>query len=146
YVPLAAICGAALPYAEWWRILERFHRHIKKFRKLSGKHVIVRSPAELGDVVNIEELVQSCDAVIPEFSQKFGFRLKRKVVVFLFASYADIERVLAQPVGGFAMTGGDAMVLAPDVVGSLKEVFRHELTHLFSRHWNRSQLPFNHEG
>ena len=44
------------------------------------------------------------------------------------------------------MTGGEAMILAPDGVGSLNEVFRHELTHLFSWYWNRAQLPFNHEG
>ncbi len=146
YIPLAATCGAALPYAEWWRILQRFRRHIRRFKKSTGKQVVIRWSPELAGKVDIEELVQLCDASILEFSQKFGFRPKRKVVVFLFATYTDIERVMANPAGGFAMTGGEAMILAPDGVGSLNEVFRHELTHLYSWYWNRAQLPFNHEG
>src|SRR5260370_32993654 len=95
---------------------------------------------------NKEDLLQSGGAAITEFSQKFGFRLKRRVVVYLFARYADIQQVFGNPGGGFALPGGESMVLAPDTWGTLKEVFRHELTHLFSRHWSQAQLPFNHEG
>jgi tetratricopeptide (TPR) repeat protein len=146
YLPLAAICGAALPYAEWWNTLQRFRQHTWKFNKSVGNQLIIRWSPELAGQVDLEDLIRSCDAAIPEFAQKFGFRLKRKVLVFLFARWVDIQMVLGKPVGGFAMTGGEAMILAPDVEGSLKEVFRHELTHLFSWYWSRTQQPFNHEG
>ncbi len=146
YVPFEAICGALLPYGEWWRILWRFRRHTSKFEKRTGKLVIIRWPKELTSIVNVEELLLSSEAAVTEFSQRFGFRLKRRVVVYMFGQHAEIQQVLAQPAGGFAMTGGEAMVLAPDVVGTLNEVFRHELTHLFSRYLSQAQLPFNHEG
>jgi Tetratricopeptide repeat len=146
YVPLAAVLGAALPYGEWWRILWRFRRHTSKFKKSPGKHVVIFSSSELAGVVDIEKLLQSCEAAVTEFSETFGFRLKRRVFVFLFAQCADIRQVFGRPFGGFAMTGGEAVVLAPDSVGTLNEIFRHELTHLFSFRWNRAQLPFNHEG
>jgi hypothetical protein len=146
YVPLEAMCGAFLPYAEWWRVLRRFRVHTRNFEKRSRPLVVIRWPKELTSMVNVDELLQSSEAAITEFSQKFRFRLKRRVVVYVFARYADIQQVFGSPAGGFALTGGEAMVLAPDTVGTLKEVLRHELTHLFSRYWSQAQLPFNHEG
>src|SRR5262249_20804768 len=101
---------------------------------------------DLPAAIDIDKFLGSCQAVIEEFSQKFERRLKRRVVVFLLATWTDFQKVFGNPSGGFAMTGGEAVVLAPDVVGSLNEVFLHELTHIFSWYWSRAHFPFNHEG
>jgi signal transduction histidine kinase len=130
-----------------WSLL-RFGKAVRGFRPLSGKGVVLRYASELEGKSDLAFLLQKCEETLKEFNERFGFALKRQLVVFLFDTPARLSRLWKMRADGFALNGGDAIILACGGCENrvLAESIRHELAHLFSHYWGQLNPPLKGEG
>ena len=140
-------CCAALS-RRYLSDLLRFCRNTWRFRTVAGEHVVLRYAPELDGNIDVEHLLGRGEKILAEFSGKFGFPLRRRLVLFLFANGTSIGKTFNAGFGGCAFTHGDAIVLCADrqVGGSLDEVLLHELAHLFSARLGELDPPLKGEG
>jgi hypothetical protein len=89
-------------------------------------------------------LQQRCEAELDDLTERFGFPLRRRLVVFLFANWKDISKVFGPQYVGTALVEANAVVLADHA--DIRVSLRHELTHLFAARWNRRAPPLLEEG
>jgi tetratricopeptide (TPR) repeat protein len=130
-----------------WHCL-RFGRAVRGFRLLAGKEVLLRYPSNLEEKGDLALLLQKCEESLLEFKERFGFSLKRDLVVFLFPTPAHLSRLFKMRAGGSALIGGDAIILTWVFRRDRfqEESIRHELAHLFSHYWGRLNPPLKGEG
>jgi hypothetical protein len=76
----------------YWLYLWRFGRTTWRFRTVKGARTILRHAPELAGAIDATSLLQQTEATLPEFSRQFGFTLKRRLVIFLFATAAEVSR------------------------------------------------------
>ncbi len=127
----------ARPY---WRLCKQ----IRQFHTIASCRVVLHYSPRLDDQLDFSVLLQRCEKELDELTQRFGFRLRRRVVVFLFASYRDVGKVFGPAYAGIALSPLNAVVIANDM--NLKRMVRHELAHLFSNRWNLHAPPLLQEG
>jgi tetratricopeptide (TPR) repeat protein len=143
----AALLLLALLLGRYWFHLWRFARITRRFQTVRGEHVVLRHAAELAGVIEAASFLQRCEQTLAEFSRRFGFTLKRRLVIFLFPTASGVSRFFKTQVGGCAFVHGDAVVLTNCKVGGTpEEVLRHELAHLFSARWSKLDPPLKGEG
>jgi hypothetical protein len=92
----------------------------------------------------MQMLLQRCESERDELAEWFGFRLRRRLAVFLLDDKNVMSEVFERRASGFAMVPGNAIVLAADT--GLEEVMRHELVHLFAARWSVLARPLFSEG
>jgi len=160
-VPACLIIGLPLPWTlaaafvaavgscwnVWWS-LWRFRAITRQFQTIRDEEVVVHYSPHLGNAIDFAQVLGRAETISTEFVQLFGFRLRRRLVVFVFASVADLSRFFKSQVHACAFPGGDAIALGihGSVSGTLEEVVRHELAHLYSARWRKLDLVLTSEG
>lgn len=136
---LGEILLFALGGRPYWRLCGQ----IGRFRTVRSQHVTLHYSPTLEGHWDFAVLLQRCEEELDELTRWFGFRLRRRVVVFLFAACRDVARV--QPrAGGLALPEINGILIGND--DNLKETMCHELGHLFSSRWNSQAPPLLREG
>ena len=90
-------------------------------------------------------MLQRSQAELDRLAQRFGFALRGRVAVFLFAGHRDIAKVFGARYGGTALRLANAVVIAADDP-QMQEALPHELAHLFAARWNVLAPPLLSEG
>jgi hypothetical protein len=143
-IPVAMLAsGAVLLLVFRGRTYWRLCGEIGRFRTVCSQHVTLHYAPTLDGHWDFTVLLQRCKAELDDLTRSFGFRLRRRVVVFLFAACRDIARIRPRA-GGLALPPINAILIGDD--GNLREAMRHELGHLFSSRWNLQAPPFLREG
>jgi hypothetical protein len=144
----AALLGACLPFWRYWVYLIRFARATWRLRTVAGRNIVLRYSADATSKIAEEDYLRCAEAVEEEAARRFGFPLKRRMVIFVFRNTADIPRLFHPRMGACALTGGDAVVMTPSGLGEARvdETLRHEVAHLYSAYWGKLDPPLKGEG
>lgn len=126
------------------RWLWRFTQRIWGFQTHATQRSVLHYATLLADRWNLPLLQQRCESELDDIGRQFGFTLRRRLVVYLFATWRDINAVFGPAYGGTALPLSNALVIPEDC--NLQEVIRHELTHLFAARWNTMAPPLLGEG
>lgn len=125
----------------------RFGISVRGFRLLAGKGVVLRYAPDLQERGELAFILLQCEESLHEFNERFGFPLKRELVVFLFPTPAHLGRLFKMWAEAAALIGGDAIILTwVRRKNNYQEDIRHELAHLFSYYWGRLNPPLKGEG
>ena len=130
-------------FRSFCQFLWPFCLRVRRFKTQSRAQITIHYPPHLESQWNIQALLQRCESERDELATGFGFKLRRRLVVFLLDD-RTMREVRGSPVGGFAMLLGNAIVLSADA--GLEEVIRHELVHLFAGRWSAHARPLFNEG
>lgn len=122
-----------------WRLAWRFSRY-KTYRTES---VVLHYAPESTGSWDLPVLLARIEADLSRLTEKFGFSIRRPVVVYLVPSHREL-RTNRGRAGGFALWLANAIVVAEDT--NLREALPHELTHLFEARWNVMAPPLLCEG
>src|SRR5262249_23087423 len=60
---------------------------------------------------DLTSYLQRCERGLADFAKQFGFPLKRRLVVYLFATQAEYGRLFASGMTAGALPGGDAILM-----------------------------------
>ena len=143
-IPVATIAIiTALIAALQERPYFRLCRGIRHFRTVTSRRVTLHYSPGLADQWDFAVLLQRCEEELDDLTRWFGFQLRRRVVVFLFASWREIARIRPRA-SGLALPPINAVLVGND--DNLKEVLRHELSHLFASRWSLRAPPLLQEG
>ena len=126
------------------RLYYRLYGGIRQFRTVTSRRVTLHYAPGLADQWDFAALLERCETELDHLIKWFGFPLRRRPVVFLFAKYQEIQRIFGPGYGGTALASVNAIVVADE--SNLGELIRHELAHLFSARWNRLAPPLLSEG
>lgn len=134
-----------------WRIghlcrpwLWRLAKHVRRFCTASDGRVVLHYAPELDSKWNMPTLLQRCHEELDRLTDRFGFPLRGRTVVFLFASYEELGNIFGKPIGGLALRFANAILIADDQ--NVRESMRHEFAHLYSARWNVLAPPLLSEG
>jgi hypothetical protein len=124
----------------------RFARRVRSFQTWSCPGVVIHFEKGLERKWDFALLAQACEEEVADLRRRFGFSLRRPVVVYLFASYRSIGSVFGRIYAGTALFPANAVVVPDDC--NTREILRHELVHLFAARWNWCALavPLLSEG
>lgn len=142
YVGVASVVTfcATRRFRQLWRLT----RKVRRFGTAAHGRIILHYAPELMDQGDIPILLQACLAEVDSLADQFGFRPRRRIVVFVFARSQDIGRIFGPLYGGTALSLSNAIFIPHD--RNLQEVMRHELAHLFAFRWNQAAPPLLSEG
>lgn len=133
-----ALCG-------WrWRWLVRFTRRVRRFCTVSNHQIVLHYAPELNGKWNVPELLQQCQTELNRLTERFGFSLRRRAVIFLFPNRQEIAQIFGPAYGGAALLFANVIVIPCDPY--IQETMRHELAHLFSARWSAYAPPLLSEG
>jgi len=141
-----APCAATLFYsARFWRSrwVYRFALRVRRFRTARSKHVSLYYAPELAGRIVAPDLLRVCEAVLDWLSQRFGFSLGSRTLIFLFARPDDVGQAFGSRSTACAFNRRSIALPYDD---RLLEVLRHELVHLFAWRWNANAPPILREG
>jgi hypothetical protein len=138
----AAVWVVLFGWRFWWLWL--FARQVRRFRTVSEGEIVLHHAPELNAVWDMSVVLRRCREELDHLTKRFGFPLRGRVVVFLFASYRDIGKIFGARYGGMALVQANAIVIACDT--NVLESMRHEFAHLFSAWWSAVAPPFLSEG
>jgi hypothetical protein len=141
FVVLVGLFFVALPY--WW--LGRLLGEALDFHTVAAPGVVLHYSPQIRDPQQVALLLERCQAGREELTQRFGFRLRRRVAVFLFATTADAAKVMGRPFYGLAFGMAHVVFLAADDP-LLPETTRHELVHVFAARWKPRTVALLQEG
>ncbi len=141
-----ALCPLILGLLFWWRFrwLWRFGKHVRGYGTIKQGRVVLHYASELAAIWDLAELSHRCQAELDQLKQRFGFPLRRRVVVYLFPRWQDIAKIFGARFGGAALSTANVIVIADD--NNVIRSMRHELAHLFSLRWNTLTPPLLSEG
>jgi hypothetical protein len=108
-------------------------RRVRRFRTVSADRVALHYAPQLSSKWHMPTLLRDCEVELDRLADRFGFHLRGRVAVFLFASHKDIGKIFGPRYGAIAFSFANAIVVADD--NSVQESIRHELAHLFSARW-----------
>jgi hypothetical protein len=128
--------------SRWW--LPRLVRCVRRFRTTSNGRIVLHYAPELDGKWDMPTLLGRCQAELDQLTDQFGFPLRGRVVVFLFAGCRDVGTIFGPHVGGTALRGANAVVIADD--SNIVKSLRHELAHLFAACWSLLAPPLLNEG
>jgi hypothetical protein len=137
-------CAAVLLRGRRSRWVWRFTRQVRRFQTARAGRIILHYAPELNDKWHLPTLLQRCQVELGRLTNRFGFPLRGRAVVFLFASCRDIGAIFGPPYGGAALSLANAIVIGND--NNIQRSMRHEFVHLFSAHWSRYAPPLLSEG
>lgn len=137
---LLASCSLMRNSGWLWRVACK----VRRFRTARHDRVILHYAPELANDSDMTSLLVNCQAEISRLEERFGFRLRGRVVVFLFADYREIAKAFGAGYGGTALSLANAILIAEN--NWAQEAMRHELTHLFASRWNQLAPPLFNEG
>lgn len=134
----------AVPYG--WRHpwLWRFCRHIRRFKTVEHSRIVLHYEPELEGSFSVSALLQSCQRELDNLTRLFGLLLRKRVSAFFFAHGQEIGAIFGPRYGALAIGEANTIILPKD--DWIPETIRHELAHLFSRHWNVIAPPLLSEG
>src|SRR5262249_32220432 len=108
----------------------------------SSRMALYSDPAlQTADVAAIEKLFQNA---LDEQAILFGFRLRRKPLVFLFSSHPQVSRIAGPQIVASAACPANVIVVAADT--ALREYVPHEVCHLYAARLCREPSVFVLEG
>lgn len=132
---------AALPRARWrWRLLW----HVRRFLTIHNGRIVLHYDSAVQTQSLPTDLLKQCQYDCERLSGQFGFRLRRRVAVFLFAKWQEIGPVLGNSSGAYALWQPNAILIGHN--DWLNEVIPHELAHLFAGRWSQHAPPLLCEG
>lgn len=114
------------------RSVWRFAWRIRRFRTRRALNFVVHYAPECEAHWDFPVLLGRIETDLDRLIRQFGFTLRRRIAVYLVPSCSEL-RTHGLAVDGFALPP-NAIVVAEDT--NLQETIPHELTHLFSIHWN----------
>jgi hypothetical protein len=134
-------------YGQWrpnvfW--MWRLSRRVVRFCTVKGDRVSLLFPTGLDETIELQEVIKWSESDLDEFSERFGVRLSRRLIIVLIPSHRDLTADFGRLMGGTALFSANAVVLAVDC--PLREILRHELVHLFAARWNGCAPPLIQEG
>jgi hypothetical protein len=113
-----------------WRLV----RHVRRFRTVASGRIVLHYAPELHGDVYFPVVFERYEAELEYLTQRFGYVLPGRVVVFLFANFADIGKIFGSDHGGYALMSANAICVAAG--SDSRELIRHEFAHLFSARLN----------
>ena len=146
-VGMSLVCFA-LPCYRYGCLLGGFVRATWRFRTAASRFIVLRYAPDLDGRIDLEYGLKRGNEDLANLSQTFGFSLRRCPVVYLFPTAQGVSNIFKYPSGGFALVGGDAIVVNTDRAsdGALDEVILHEMAHLFSARLAKLEPPLKSEG
>ena len=126
------------------RWLWRLCRSVWHFQTESTRRVVLHFDPTLKERWDFDVLFKRFEAALDDLALWFDISFRRRLVVYLFPSYSSIQQAFQQKIGGTALKQPNAIVITAD--SNLEEIMRHEITHLYSFHWNRKAPPLLSEG
>jgi hypothetical protein len=140
-IQLLTIPLAALPHNRWQlRLLWR----VRNFQTVRAGRIVLHFDPEVRAVCSPNHVLQQCQAYLEQLGLTFGFAIRRRTAVYLFATCEEIGTIIGNAVGGYALFGPNALFIGCD--DSLNEAIPHELTHLFASRWSWNAPPLLTEG
>jgi hypothetical protein len=118
-----------------WRLV----RELWRSRAHRSGRVTVYHGAGWHTVIELRALVRLCEREMDELAGRFGFSLRRPLVVVLAHGSGLVSHLRGRPCSGFAVIPWNAIVVASPH-RSMRELVRHELVHLFAGRWGL-QVP-----
>ncbi len=114
------------------------------FASTSGASVRLHYARELRPEVEQRRVLETCEQDLVEVASLFGFSLRGRLVVYLFASREDVSHICGRNCHGAAlMETGAVLISLPE---KWPELFRHEVAHLLSRRLGRLEPALKSEG
>jgi hypothetical protein len=155
WIPLLILPMLGVIPALWWLIVNplrtgkspwqtRLIRKTWRFRTLGTELFTLRYDPALESHLNWKRFLERCESERNHLKEQFGFDLRGRVVIYLFAHAAQIAEVFGEASAGFAFSAANMVVVAHE--RSTEETLRHELVHLFAAQWNPVAAPLLQEG
>lgn len=145
FVSVTALMAAFVVLCGWrhpW--LWRFSRQVRRFLTAENTRIVLHYEPELEGGETISALLQSCQLELDDLTRWFGFPLRGRVTVYLFARWQNIRAIFGPNYRGTAIFRANAIIIARD--NYVPVLMRHELVHLFAARWNIFAPPLLSEG
>jgi hypothetical protein len=136
--------GLAILGARRQKWLWQFARSVSKFHTVREGPITLHYAPELADGWDLSIIRRRCASEFDHVRQHFPNSPGQRAVVYLFATWKDIQNIFGRHYGGTALTAANAIVIGYD--NYIQESMRHEFAHLFSTRWNRYAPPLLSEG
>jgi hypothetical protein len=145
--PPMLVVGFFVALAIWRQYywLDRFCRHVRRFRTVSIARVTLHYAPELEDRWFFPSLLDDIQKELADLDRQFEKPLRRRVSVFLFEHWREINDIFGPEYGGTALFPSNSIVFADDD-RDIRDTVRHELTHLFANRWSTLAPPLLSEG
>jgi hypothetical protein len=127
-----------------FRWLRPLGKKVRSFHTFTNDRIRLHCAPALTNRWDVSLLMGVWQQELERLEQRFGFALRRRVVVFLFPSWHEIASTFGPQYGGTAMPLANAIFIAED--NNVRESLRHELVHLFAAKWNAYAPPILAEG
>src|SRR5438132_245270 len=127
-----------------WRCLWRLTNKVRRFRTARARRIVLHYAPELESAWDMPVFLQRCQEELDRLTDRFGFRVRGRVVIFLFANHQDIGAIFGANYGGLALPLANAILIADK--RRLWESIPHEFAHLFSTRWSALAPPLLSEG
>jgi hypothetical protein len=124
--------------------LFRLCRRVKHFETWAAGQVIFHYSPLVKGKVDLSVLRGICESALNEQGIVFGYRLRRKLVVYLFPCCREMSEVYGRQVGGLALIEANAILIPAD--DAIAESIPHEIAHLFAARLNPRASPLFSEG
>jgi hypothetical protein len=124
--------------------LVRFRRAVRGFRSVTHGRIVLHYAPALAERWDFAVFLEECHADLDHLARRFGFPLRGRVTIWLFARCRDVAQILGPRYGGAALCLANAVLVADD--HNVRECLRHEFVHLFSARWNPFAPPLIAEG
>jgi hypothetical protein len=133
---------------EFWRLRNNcfwlFEKEVRRFRTASNGRIVLHYAPSLSSTLDVAMLFQRCDDAIKDLDDRFGSALRGRLVVYVFPTYKDVERIFGPGCVSFAFAFAKAIIIGDDF--NNQEMLRHEVAHLFSFQWSLTAPPLFSEG
>jgi hypothetical protein len=139
---LVAVAACVRAWRSRW--FWRFAGRVCRFRTYSTPRVVLHYAPRLQDSWDFAVFCERCVSELDDLEGRFGFRLRRRLVVYLFPGHAEVSEVFGEGYAGTALAAPCAVVIPNNM--NVQAALRHEVTHLLSARWNRAAPPLLNEG
>lgn len=117
-----------------------------QFRSVVRGRIVLHFSPKVSMKWDFRILLESIQEELDFLTKRFGFDLKRPVVIYMLEKTAEFESALGRSrVGGLALLRMNAIIV-PNDASMLYSIIRHELAHLYTYRWNDCAPAILQEG
>jgi hypothetical protein len=145
---LLAIAMASVPLLRWRRSIGymwRFGKKTRGFPETNHGPIVVRYDPKLEGQLILHEVIASCTQSYKDLAIRFGFELKRPLLVYVFERGFDIAAILRDSPTAISVHNASLVCLGADD-DTCQETACHEITHVFADQLSRFAPRYLAEG
>ncbi len=129
----------------------------RHFQTVVSDRIVLRYAPELHGKIDTEEVLALAEKALNELETMFGplaqfwhrtagpGLFRKRLFVYLFSTSKAVQRIFGANNSGAALAAYQAIVISFEYP-RLDELFKHEISHLFSHRWNDRPSPLLQEG